>query len=464
MPLALGDFSGDGVADYVLPQQVLASLPTSNELGIVHRLSADNPGVPWTMARIADLNGNDQPDVVVGTAGETGFTFLNGAGGPYVIGVRVATERPLRFFTTGDFDGDLNHDLALLEQGGASQDKDTLAIAFGAANSLPLPATRVTEVEGVEQLGDCSIGGMDTLFLVTTRKATGQSTFTLFDGSPDRLPFASYALVTFSVDSQIQQNIAAALVLGAFSHAGAKDLVAVGSDMENPEWSQWLVPDVGGLVEPPRLLEGMSAADASPLRAHGATGALSVAGKAADLDGDGFDEVLWLMPGIESGCALLVYDIDAEAGRAIERQAVRFDSSCLEPQLGAADLDRDGAVDVLVAIGNIAVDERSRLEVLWNDGQGSFSAAESTMLAPEPGHPLRAFTLLGESPAIAFVTDRGVYRSVLDTKTRSFAVAEELSELDGGRSVVLTDPNGDGLSDIVAADAVGLWLLRAQLK
>ena len=464
MPLALGDVSGDGVADYVLSQQVLASLPTSDDSGTVYVLSTENRAAPWTLARIADLNGNGFPDVVVGTAGQTGFTFHNGAGGPYLIGVRVATERPLRFFTTGDFDGDLNHDLAILEQGGASQDKDTLAIAFGAANSLPLPATRVTEVEGVEQLGDCSIGGMDTLFLVTTRKASGQSTFTLFDGSPDRLPFASYALVTFSVDSQIQEIIAASLVLGAFSDPGAKDLVAVGSDMVNPGWTQWLLPDIGGMVELPRLLEGTPSADFSPLRYNGTQGALSVAGAAADLDRDGLDEVLWLMPGVETGCALLVYGVDARSGRAIERQVVQFDSSCFEPGLGAADLDRDGAVDVMVVVGNIAVDEQSRLEVLWNDGEGRFSAAESSKLAPDQGHPLRAFTVLGESPALAFVTDSGLYRSVLDTQTRSFAEAEKLGNLDDGRSVVLTDPNGDGLSDIVASDAAGLWLLRAQLR
>ena len=32
------------------------------------------------------------------------------------------------------------------------------------------------------------------------------------------------------------------------------------------------------------------------------------------------------------------------------------------------------------------------------------------------------------------------------------------------RSVVVTDPNGDGIEDIAVADAAGLWLVEAQLR
>jgi hypothetical protein len=463
MPLAMGDVSGDGVADYVLPQQVLVSLQAFDGSGLAYVLSSDNRGAPWTVAQIADLNGNGFPDIVTGALGETGFTFHNGTGDLYVIGVRVATQRPLRFFTTGDYDGDLIQDLAILEQGAASAGNDTLSVAYGVANGLPLPAKRVTEVEGVDQLGDCSLGAMDTLFLTTTRQTDGQSTFTLFDGSPDRLPFATYALTTFSVNSEIQEIVAASLVLGAFSQRDAKDLLALGNDMFSPEWSQWLLPDIGGLLEPPRLLEAEPPDDVSPLREHGTQSALSVAGAAADLDGDELDEALWLMPGIGHGCALLSYGVDADARQAIEKQVVRFESSCFEPELATADLDGDGSLDVLLLIGNIAAGETSRLEVLWNDGGGGFSASDSSSLTQE-GSALRAFSVVPGKAEVAFVTDSGLYRAELDRGARSFRSSEHLSDLLDGRSVLVTDPNDDGLFDIVSSDANGLWLSRAELR
>lgn len=461
MPVAMGDVSGDGVADYVLPQYLLISQPAFDGSGIVHAPSSGNVGEPWTLAQIADLNGNGFPDIVVASAGVPGYMFHNGSGGPHVIGARVATARPLRFMDTGDFDGDLISDLAIVEEAATSQGKQTLSVAFGAADSLPMRATRVAEVEGVDQLGQCSVAGMEVLFLATTRHATSQGTFTLFDGSPDRLPFASYALVTFSVDTRIQNIIAASLAFGSFSHPGSKDLLAVGTDLLGPAWTQWLVPDIGGLVEPPRLLDWSPPAGVSPLRSHGMQSAFSVASAAADLDRDGLHEALWLMPSV-GGCALVVSDIDAQRGSA-ETQVVELGASCLEPELGVSDLDQDGDPDVLLLIGSVAADEQSRLEVLWNDGEG-FSAPERTRLSDEHGDTLRSFSVLEARPAVAFVTGSGLYLAELDSKARRFSRPELVAELEDGQSVVVTDPNVDGQPDLVVADAAGVRLLKAQLR
>jgi hypothetical protein len=464
MPLAMGDVSGDGVADYVLPQQLLISRPAFDGVGFAHGLASDNRGEPWTLAQIADLNGNGFPDIVVGAAGATSLTFLNGSGTPYLVGARVSTPRPLRFIATGDFDGDLIFDLAIVDEGAGSQGKQTLSVAFGTADGLPLPAQRVTEVEGVDQLGGCSIGGMDALFLTTTRPSTGQSTFTLFDGSPDRLPFATYTLVTFSVDSGIRDDIAASLAFGAFSRPGAKDLLAVGTDMRSEPWRQWLLPDIAGLVEPPQLLDFQSPDGVSPLREHGSQNGLSVASAAADLDKDQLDEALWLMPRKEpSGCALRAYKVDAKKGGVIETAAVDFDASCLEPELGVGDLNQDGWTDVLVMVGNFAAGQQSRLEVLWNDRGGGLSEANRTTLTQD-GEILRTFSLVGETSSLVVATDSGVYLTELDPETRSFGELKRLANLTDGHGVLVMDPNADGLPDIVAADALGLWLLKAQLR
>ena len=467
MPIAMGDFTADGIADFVMPQELLVSRKASDGSSFGYLRSSSNRGAPWTMAQIADLNGNGFLDVVTASAGETGFIFHNGTGGPYVIGARIATARPLRFLSAGDFDGDLISDLAMLEAGPASAGKDLLSIAFGARDGLPLPPTRVTELAGVEQLGDCSIGSMDELFMATTRYGEQtESRFTLFDGSPDRLPFATYTLVTFSVDSGIQDYVAASLAFGSFSRREGRDVVVVGTDLFNPEWSPWLLPNLDGLVDPPRLLawDPPPSRSVSPLREHGTQNALSVASAAADLDGDGLDEALWLMPEAGGGCALLAYDIDADAGSAVEVGRLHFDTDCLEPELGVADLDGDQRPDVLALIGNVAAGQASRIEVFWNDGSGALAQSRRTSLLDPQGGVLRAFSALGPSLALAYVTDSGLFIVRLDKNTRSFGEPEQLAELQNATGVVVFDPNGDAQQDIVVADETGLSLLRARLE
>jgi hypothetical protein len=466
MPIAIGDVSGDGIADFVLPQELLVSRPVADGSGVGYVRASDNQGDPWTTAEITDLNGNGFADVVAASAGATGFVFHNGTGGPYVIGARVATTRPVLFMTTGDFDGDLIGDLALIEGGATSDGKDTLAVAFGARDSLLPAAKRVTEIEGAAQLGDCSNGGLDSLFVSTARQQRGlEGTFTLFDGSPDRLPIATYTLATFSTDSGIQDYVAASLAFGSFSADNAADVMAIGVDFRNPDadWSQWLLPDIGGLVNPPQKLLMNERPDANPQRPHGMLTGLSVASASADLEKDGLDEVLWLIPQEAGGCSLLIYDLDGAAEEALQRQELALDTSCPEPELAVADADRDGHPDVMLLLGNIAADHASRLEVLWNDGRGRFSLSDRSTLLSEH-EMLRAFSVRQGRAEIAIVRDSVLQLVPLDLVTRTFGEPRTLAELQNGRAVAFADPNGDNQLDLLVGDARGLWLLRAGLE
>lgn len=468
MPIALGDFSGDGIADFVQSQELLVSRPIADGSGIGYQRVASTPAEPWTMAQIADLNGNGFPDVVAASAGASGFMFFNGTGGPRLVDARVATARPLLFINTGDFDGDLLGDLALIESGAMSEGKDTLSVAFGARDALPDAPTRVTEVEGAEQLGDCENGGLDALFVATARYGRGlEGTFTLFDGSPDRLPIATYSLVTFLEDGGIQDYIAASLAVGEFSRSGVTDVVALGVDFRKPEnsWSQWLLPDIGGLVNPPERLRMVAMDNVDPLSEQGPRASLSIASASADLDAKeqrGLEEVLWLIPEEGSGCSLLIYDIDARAQKAVARQVLELTSACPEPELSVADLDRDDDLDLLLLLGNIAADHPSRLEVLWNEG-GKFSLFNSTSLIND-AEMMRAFSAIPGQSQVVVVTDSALNLFDIELDAQRFGAPKPLAVLRGGRAVTVTDPNGDGQQDIVVADGDGLWLLRAGLE
>jgi hypothetical protein len=71
-----------------------------------------------------------------------------------------------------------------------------------------------------------------------------------------------------------------------------------------------------------------------------------------------------------------------------------------------------------------------------------------------------------DDPArLAVVTDRALYRVTTPSGAkRRYETTSELVPLLDGRSVVVTDHNGDDLPDMVASDQRGVFLLEAQLK
>jgi hypothetical protein len=478
-PLAAGDITGDGVVDFVLPTGVLAShrILLDGRLGYFPAYA--NPAQPWSVAVITDLNGNDLPDVIAGTQGVPGLSFLSGTGDPFQVATRLNTDGPLRLLSTGDFDGDRITDVAFVESGPPHSDADSLALAFGRRDGVPEDGRRIAEMVGVQQLGSASQAGVDSVFTVSKERAGGttRSKFTLFDGSPDRLPFAPYSLVTFSVNGSLQAWAARVLAAGSFTAPGGNDLVVIGGNpdpMHVRDWSLWLVPDIGGGGEPPRrLVPDLIPDGALPLTINDVGGRLSATAAAADLEHDGYDEALLLMPQGADGCVLLIYDIDGAANTASSKGVVSFAEPCADPVLSTADLDGDGAVDLLALIGEPSATPR-QLRLLFNDGNGGFSLEQSTLISIER-HDVSGFSVFpppvrsGNSrpvatSRIALVTDDGLYLARNQPHGHAFDNVTRLEDFADARSVVVTDPDGDGIEDIVVADAAGLWLVKAQLR
>jgi hypothetical protein len=194
-------------------------------------------------------------------------------------------------------------------------------------------------------------------------------------------------------------------------------------------------------------------------------GQLSGAAIAADLEGDGYDEALVLMQkGLEGeGCYLLVYDIDGAASTATSKAVVTFDEPCRNPELSSADLDDDGALDLLALIGDPLIGPR-QLRLLFNDQEGGFSLEESTVLSVDQ-HDIRGFSVFNTPPMrIAFVTDDALYVARSARHGRTFDRLTRVQAFNDASSVVVTDPSGNRIEDIVVADAAGLWLVGAKLQ
>lgn len=463
--LGAGDITGDGAADFVIPLGVIGSRKSLVDGSNVYFETFANTSRPWTTAFVGDLNANGFPDIIAATEGEDGLSFVNGSGGPFALGSSITTRGPVRFLTTGDFDGDLIGDIAYVE-GGITGGSDLLTMAYGARDGLPLQPVRVAEVANVEQLGRQRALGVDDVFTTSSDWVGGRSRgkYTLFAGDTSRLPFAPYSLVNFNAKTVIDE-VAPALMLGHFVSPAQDDVLALGATNTVEPWDLWLLPNIVAGNDPPRLLAPARAARPTGFTTQERNGPrLSVAGVAADLDGNGLDEALWLMPAPDGTCSLLVYSVNARAERASLESQLMLDRPCGSPQLLTRDLNTDGRTDLILLIGDGVSAPRS-LQILWNDGDG-FSLDERSFVTPPDDQEVRAFALFpNDAVKLGLVTDTDAFTATTREDSRAWIVTRLPGpQLEDARSIVVTDPNGDGFWDIVVADASGLWLSKAELK
>jgi hypothetical protein len=370
--------------------------------------------------------------------------------------------------TTGDFDGDRLDDIAYLEGGLSSGAPDSLSTAYSTSNGFPLSATRVAELTGVEQLGQTRDLGIDSLFVASgeTLRGARQSSLTLFDGSPERLPFAPYTLVTFAVDGHLDDWGAMALAVGNFVTPGGSDVLALGAQDLRKDYTLWLVPHITGEKVPPHKLELDKADGASPASGGTFDFHLSVASTAIDLDGDGLDELVALMPSHETDCVLLSYSIDESHARLSGQ--LLLGEPCPLPELANADLDGDdGKPDALLILAGDPQAGPRKLSVLRNLRSG-LSLDNRSIIEGPGGRDIRGFSMFPPAvlPGIhlAFVTDAALYMATTRSEQGVFDQVRKLHDFNDARSVVVTDPNGDHINDIVVSDAEGLWLLGARLE
>jgi hypothetical protein len=299
-PLAVGDVTADGFPDFVLPTHLLLSHRVPDSPLPAYDQTYTNVGDHWTVARIADLNDNGRPDVIAASAAEPYIDFFSGTGTRFLNPTSpIRTEGPIAHLQFGDFDGDLINDLAYIQTSAETPDIHELRIAFGNADEAPDAPQMTARVRGTEQLAVYQEGGLGHLMLSSWDGSFGL--LTLMYGTPDRIPFAPHTLVSFSADGDVGGSSALAALPGKFvagaSGQGDGDVLAIGT-RGGGVFSFWLVEDIStgettpGRLEHP-LPDGFTPAVEGAIRPN-------VAAQAADFDGDGLDEALWLLPSTDS--------------------------------------------------------------------------------------------------------------------------------------------------------------------
>jgi hypothetical protein len=475
MPLAVGDVSMDGAPDFVLPDRIILSqLATGAERPQYNVVHANSDGL-WTTARIADLNGNGFPDVVAAERGRLHVDFLNGSGKPWVLESKVLSARPVSQLGVGDFDGDLIEDLVLVEEAASAEELDTVKVAFGALSQAPGIPQTVARARSVQQVGGYREAGTDSLIVVAAHPDAQDARILsyLFGGNAERIPFAALELNNFTQDGSIDNVVSTMLVLGAFAGPAPKDALVLSIDLGRGDWHFWLVPALDDPLPSPLPLSGALDPRLAPSAASGMNiqfpaAKIYATGAAADLDRDGRDEAIWVMPA-EQGtrCGIETFRTSGQAPQItlVSGGLILLDATCTDPQVSTVDADQDGALDLVLLTGSLHATDR-KLLVLWNDGSGHFAADRSFAINASTDSP-QAFTMLPATATAPLSVVYATQRAVVQWRyagARAFAAPVKLADLRDGTGIVAADLDGDGATDLAVADDGDITVLKAQVR
>jgi FG-GAP-like repeat len=470
MPLAAADFTGDGAVDFVFGDHLLVSVPSPGSSVPKYIPDHFNLAARWTDAKIADLNGNGKLDVIAASSGGLGIAFFNGTGKEHLTSFTVPTDRPVAHLAVGDFDGDLVGDLAFVETAVSSEERDAIMISFGAFAGPPLAPAVIARVAQTEQITVYIEAGRGNLVISSTETVarSTQGVFTLLDGSGDRLPYAPYQLVSLTPDGYLYASGSLGLAVGGFTAPGSGDVLAVATTaLKDNDWQLWLIAALEKSGSRPARLSWQLDPRLQPGHDDGITAGVELVSASADVDGDGRDEALLVMPA-DTGqhCGIAVVGTTTDGATAVAHGTLVLDEPCPRAEVLPVDADGDGSIDIALLTGSAGLDHR-KLLVLWNDGKGGFSSS-NVALVNDPNDSPQGFTALGAIPArpfgLVYVTG-GAAMVVNATATpRVFALPRKLTSLQGGSGIVAADVNGDDAVDLVIATSGDLTVLKAQLR
>jgi hypothetical protein len=508
LPLAAGDFSGDGLADFVFPETVAISVESAD--GISYRPVFDAVGRPWTIALVGDLNADGKLDAVAASADYPDIHFFAGTGRGGPNSFLISTIHPVNHITVGDFDGDQINDLAFVEpdaaapRGGPSAAgvrEDQMSVAFGSAHGAPLASVPIAHLDDVTELTALRDGLEDSrsdLMVVQdvcptvvsdpgplaengTCAGTKFSSLSLIFAGGDRRFFAPAVVSNFAVDGTLEGADSAIYVsTGTFAGADRLDVVLLGvtaAEEGSLEYSFWYLPEIESPQTFMRRLPLPFDLPFEPLRVSGGEVAATLRMQAAPIDADAAEELVIAGPSPNrDACLVQVSKYDAAEDHFVATNTVRIADGCGDrPHIELGDFDGDRSVDLAILTGSI--ENGGHIRVLWNDGAGRLAEDASGLpfFADSEG-PIRAFDFFrepaGEGPfRLAYAMDERAYIHRIQRRKR------ELLPLGANRtgmqsvplhgdptSLLAEDFSGDGVTDLVVADGGDVYVFRALLE
>lgn len=532
LPLASGDINQDGFTDFVLPGAVLMSQrkcqtpinggsacadpPPDAGAGdagggdggadedLKGYYSIKLPSKEWTVAAVADVNGDGVLDVIGASSLQPDIDVMQGntlfvpgtsepLKGVFMPSFTVTTNGVVTQLVIEDLDVDGVRDIAFVQQRTVSDDPNTviegeLAIAYGKPLTMPPePARPSGRADGITQLFS-QIAGIAICTTTPVKDSLPTFSLAILFGSGERQPFApllfddgpgnTLARVPPVERSWAPRNIGA----GAVETKGRIDFIALAEGTRIPKGIGDRVPkaDAYGVwvakllspaiydspVEKERLLLLEAAAAAG--------GQLLLQSRVADVDNDGLDEIVAVTPASATSAAIRVLRVGKpEVTVEIPDRTITEDA-----RGDVVDVDGDGFRDVVAMLrdksGNLVV------TVYFNDGKGGFILPGVPVALPDASAPrnkkAQGFAFLTTQAADLTGTKSDVVRQIaivtpgklflVRPKGRTFEPAEDLTGAFGvtgvsyGTDVASGDFDGDGVEDIAIADSGQIRILR----
>lgn len=304
MPLAVGDLTGDGGADFVFGDRALFSLPASTPDQFDYLVSLVAEPGHWTAAAIADFNANGSLDLALASTRRSGVDFFNSSGDGWLTQFRITTARPIQHLAVGDFNGDFINDLSLSQIGAQSASADSVLIAYGEPAGGPAAPIQVASLTELEQIGVVREGAVDYMVLSSSELRAGQrwGVLTLLSGGAGNdLPVALYELTRFAADSSTLGAAALRAVGGRFTSEDQGDVFAIGAPAAGPYDPSlvlefWLLPALTTDVGTPVLLEGRWPSHLNAISGTGVEATMHLSMHAGDFDADGSTRSRWSCP------------------------------------------------------------------------------------------------------------------------------------------------------------------------
>jgi hypothetical protein len=464
-PLAAGDLTGDGIADYVGSRGVCVGTGAGMLLAATSQTPAD-----WIDAELADFNHDGVNDVaaITGNTASIDFLFADPGGSGTSNHARALTEAPPGLVRAGDFNGDFIPDLAIAERSASIGRPGTqLSVVFGAptgAAPRATPMSTFSEITALEPAElNFSTAPLDlTTDLVVAEQTGGQRALTFLIGNAQRVLAAPYPLRAGGLEEAIFDR-PRVVASGDLDGNGIADAVVMAIDRE-AQGRLWFLPGaaarwgaaVRSEVSVPLFEPSCALTAVAPPSPHAAAVALVAQGARR--------------------CSVvprLARVVLAGDRPAYEEIALPDDLEALN-DLTLADVDGDGAPDAVLAFAGTsfvvpgAPPERAAVVVLWNrDGRFDRDAplvirGLPSLVAPYAAAPIEADG--DAAPELAVLTADGIYLADRDAAGGwSFPTNAPLpgTAVKEGTRLVAVDLDRDGLQDLVWTGLGEAYVARA---